>query len=318
MTQLVSAGPVAMHSDTATSPEQQMTTTNTRLQGKTAVVTGATQGIGLESAKALAAMGARVIITARDAVRGEAAKQQVKAAGNGDVEVVFVDFASMASIREGATALKKLTSRIDILLNNAGAVFMERGFTKDGLEQSFGTNHMGYFLWTTELLDVIKASAPARIVNVSSAAHAMARNGLDFDDLLERKNSYSGMQVYAESKLANILFTTELARRLDGTGVTVNCLHPGVIASGFGTNNKGIVGFFTRHLSPLVLTSPAKGAATSVYLCSSPDVAGTTGGYFSNKKLTKTTQAATDVAAAARLWKLSEDVVARADHQAAA
>lgn len=288
-----------------------MTTTSTILSGKTAVVTGGTQGIGLESAKALAAMGAKVIITARDVPRGEAAKAQVQAAGNGQVDLVIVDFASMASIRAGAADLKMKTERIDILLNNAGAVFMERGLTKDGLELSFGTNHIGYFLWTTELLEVIKKSAPARIVNVSSMAHAMARNGLDFDDVVERKKSYAGMSVYGESKLANIMFSNELARRLDGTGVTVNSLHPGVIASGFGTNNKGIFGFATKHLSPLFLTSPGKGAATSVYLCSSPDVAGTTGRYFKDKKEVKPTRFALDEAAAKKLWSLSEEIVAR-------
>lgn len=295
-----------------------MTTSSMLLAGKTAVVTGATQGIGLESAKALAAMGARVIITARDVTRGEAAKALVAAAGNAQVDLVIVDFASMASIRAGAAELKTKTSRIDILLNNAGAVFMERGLTNDGLELTFGTNHIGYFLWTTELLDLIKHSAPARIVNVSSMAHTMARNGLDFDDIVERKKSYAGMAAYGESKLCNIMFSNELARRLDGTGVTVNSLHPGVIASGFGTNNKGVFGWATKHLSPLFLTSPAKGAATSVYLCSSPEVAGTTGRYFKDKQETKTTRFAVDEAGARKLWALSEEVVARSAHKVAA
>lgn len=285
-----------------------MTTTSTQMNGKTVVVTGATQGIGLEAAKAMAAMGARLIITARDAARGEAARVQVAAAGNGQVDVVLVDFASMASIRAGAAELKQKTSRIDVLLNNAGAVFMERGETKDGLELSFGTNHIGYFLFTHELLDVIKSSAPARIVNVSSMGHKMPRHGLDFANLVKREHGYAGMAVYGESKLANVLFTTELARRLDGTGVTVNCLHPGVIASGFGTNNKGFLGFITKHLSPIFLTTPAKGAATSVYLCTSPDVAGTTGKYFANKKEATTSKPARDASAAARLWALSEEV----------
>jgi NAD(P)-dependent dehydrogenase (short-subunit alcohol dehydrogenase family) len=281
--------------------------TKSSLSGKTAVVTGATQGIGLAAAEAFARMGARVIITARSAERGEAAKQAIKRAGGHDeVEVVDVDFASMASMRSGAAAVRELTDRIHILLNNVGAVFMERQLSKDGLELTFATNHLGYFLWTHELLDLVKGAAPARIVNVSSSAHRAVR-GVDFDDL-QRRRSYSGFPVYAESKLMNILFTRELARRLEGSGVTVNCLHPGVIASGFGTNNTGVLGFVTRHLSPIFLTSPQKGARTSIWACTAPELAGTTGRYFSLCKEAKPTKAATDMAAAARLWELSEEI----------
>jgi len=281
--------------------------TSSSLSGKTAVVTGATQGIGLAAAEAFARMGARVIITARDAKKGEAAKQAImKAGGHDKVDVVDVDFASMASMRAGAAALRSRVDRIHILLNNVGAVFMERQVSKDGLELTFATNHLGYFLWTHELLELVKGGAPARIVNVSSAAHQAAR-GVDFDDL-QRARSYSGFPVYGESKLMNILYTKELARRLEGTGVTVNCLHPGVIASGFGTNNKGILGFATRHLSPIFLTSPEKGARTSIWACTAPELAGTTGRYFSSCKEARPTKAATDMAAAARLWRVSEEI----------
>lgn len=291
---------------------------NTSLAGKTAVVTGATQGIGLVAAEAFARMGARVVITARDAARGEAARQQIlKACGHDKVDVVDVDFASMASIRSGAAAVRAKVDRVHILLNNAGAVFMERGLSKDGLELTFATNHIGYFLWTHELLDLVKAGAPARIVNVSSAAHTAAARGVDFDDV-QRTKGYSGFPVYAESKLMNIHYTRELARRLDGSGVTVNCLHPGVIASGFGTNNKGILGFATKHLSPLFLTSPEKGARTSIWACTAPEVAGTTGKYFSSCKEAKPSKHALDAAAAQRLWRLSEETCGLTVGQAAA
>lgn len=279
------------------------------MSGKTVVVTGATQGIGLAAACAIAKMGARLILTARDAARGEAAKAEVKAAGRGEVDVVLVDFGSMASIRAGAAAVRALTSRIDVLLNNAGAVYMERQLSKDGHELTFAVNHLGYFLWTQELLDVVKAAAPSRIVNVSSDAHKAATRGVTFDDL-KRERGYSGFPAYAESKLMNILFTRELARRLDGTGVTTNSLHPGAIATGFGQNNKGVLGFVTRHLSKYVLPTPEQGARTSIYLCTSPDVAGTTGRYFANCKEAKPTRFGVDDAAAQRLWALSEALCA--------
>lgn len=292
-------------------------TSSSSLSGKTAVVTGATQGIGLAAAEAFARMGARVIITARDAKKGEAAKQAImKAGGHDKVDVVDVDFASLASMRAGAAAVRGKADRIHILLNNVGAVFMERQLSKDGLELTFATNHLGYFLWTHELLDLVKGGAPARIVNVSSAAHQAAR-GVDFDDL-QRARGYSGFPVYGESKLMNILFTAELARRLAGSGVTVNSLHPGVIASGFGTNNKGILGFATRHLSPIFLTSPEKGARTSIWACTAPELAGTTGRYFSSCKEAKPTKAALDMAAAARLWRVSEELCGIAPSASAA
>lgn len=291
--------------------------TNTSLAGKTAVVTGATQGIGLVAAEAFARMGARVVITARSAEKGEAARQRImRAAGHDKVDVVAADFASMASIREGAAAVRAKVDQIHILLNNAGAVFSERAESKDGLELTFATNHIGYFLWTHQLLDLVKAGAPARIVNVSSAAHQAARV-VDFDDL-QRTRSYTGFSVYAESKLMNIHYTAELARRLEGSGVTVNSLHPGVIASGFGTNNKGLLGFATRHLSPIFLTSPEKGARTSIWACTAPELAGTTGRYFSSCKEATPSKAARDVAVAKRLWRVTEELCGLIPGKAAA
>lgn len=287
------------------------------MRGQTVVVTGGTQGIGFEAAKEMAARGAKVFITARDAGRGEKARQAIAAhAGHDDVEVVAVDFASIASIRRGAADLRSRTSRIDVLLNNAGAVFTDRAESVDGLELTFATNHIGYFLWTRELLDVLKGSAPARVVNVTSLVHKMAM-GVSFDDL-ERRRGYTGFAVYAETKLMNILFTHELARRLKGTGVTVNCLHPGVIASGFGTNNQGLLGFATRSLGKYVLSTPEKGARTSIYVCTSPDLAGVSGRYFASCRESRPSKAARDDAAAIRLWELSERVCDGVVNEAAA
>jgi NAD(P)-dependent dehydrogenase (short-subunit alcohol dehydrogenase family) len=291
---------------------------STEMSNKVVVVSGATQGIGFEAAKALANKGARVVITARDQGRGEKAVADLKRlTGNDRVEVVLVDFASMQSIKDAAHELHNRIDRLDVLLNNAGAVYSDHLTSKDGLELTFATNHIGYFLFTHLLLDLLKQSAPARIVNVASDAHKAARSGIDFDDL-ERKRGYTGFVVYGETKLMNILFTRELARRLEGTGVTVNCLHPGVIASGFGTNNSGLLGFATRNLGKYFLITPEQGAQTSIYLCTSPDVAGVSGKYFAKSKEAKTTRHGVDDAAAKKLWELSEKITGVSSSQAAA
>ena len=288
------------------------------MQNKVVVVTGATQGIGLETARAMARQGARVIITARDQGKADRAVVELKSStGNDRVESVLVDFASMDSMKKGAVDLHGRVERIDVLVNNAGAIFSERQESRDGLELTFATNHIGYFLWTQLHLDLLHKAPKARVVSVSSDAHKAALNGVSFDDL-ERKRGYTGFVVYGESKLMNILFTRELARRLAGTNVTANCLHPGVIASGFGTNNGGLLGFATRHLSPFFLTSPEKGAATSIHLASSPDVDGVTGRYFAKCREASTTRHARDDEAAARLCALSEKLTGMTSSLAAA
>ena len=279
-----------------------------RMKDKVVVVTGATQGIGLETARAMARMGARVVITARDQGKADRAIVDLKSStGNDRVESVLVDFASMDSMKKGAADVHGRVGHVDVLVNNAGAIFTERQESKDGLELTFATNHIGYFLWTQLHLDLLQKAPAARVVSVSSDAHKAARNGVAFDDL-ERRRGYSGFGVYGESKLMNILFTRELARRLAATSITANCLHPGVIASGFGTNNGGLLGFATRHLSPFFLTTPEKGAATSIHLASSPDVDGITGRYFASCREASTTRHAKDDRAAARLWSLSEEI----------
>ncbi len=290
------------------SPDVEPTAMNQPLQDKVVIVTGATQGIGLETARALAARGARVLITARDAGKADRAVLELKGStGNDRIDSVLVDFSSMDSMRRAADDVHGRIDRVDVLVNNAGAIYTERQQSKDGLELTFATNHLGYYLWTHLHLDLLRRAPNARIVSVASDAHKAARNGVCFDDL-ERKNDYAGFVVYGETKLMNILFTRELARRLAGTNITANSLHPGVIASGFGTNNTGLLGWATRNLSPLFLTTPQKGAATTIHLASSPDVAGVTGRYFAKCREASTTRHAQDDGAAARLWQLSAEL----------
>ncbi len=277
------------------------------MQGKVVVVTGANAGIGKEAAKDLARQGAEVVLVCRSETKGKQAVDEIRReTGNERVSLMLADMSSQASIRAFADAFKKKYTKLDVLLNNAGLVNMERVTTVDGLEATFATNHLGYFLTTLLLLDLLKASKQGRIVNVSSGAHPQASKGLDFDDLQHEKK-FSGFSVYAQTKLANIMFTYELARRLEGTSVTVNALHPGVIASNFGQNTRGLMKFFVNAAAPFMIT-PVKGAQTSIYLASSPEVAGVTGKYFASNRERKSSKASYDVAAQKRLWDLSEEL----------
>ena len=281
-----------------------------QMKDKTVVVTGGNNGIGLETAVGLSKLGAHVVITARNQAKGEAALADIKdRSQNGSVQLMLADFASLSSIRDFAANFKKDHDRLDVLVNNAGGVNTSRSETQDGFETTFGVNHLGYFLVTNLLLDMLKASAPARVVSVSSRAHER-RKGMNFDDL-NSKQSYSGMGVYGDSKLANVLFTYELARRLKGSGVTANCLHPGVVRSGFGQNNGGFISFafksFYTLLTP-VTKSNAQGAKTSIYLASSTEVEGVTGKYFADSKETPSSPASHDEEAAKRLWEISEQM----------
>ena len=284
------------------------------MSGKTVVITGANSGIGFETAVALARAGSHTVITARSQAKGEKAAADVSArSGNPNVDLVVFDLASLASVRQGAAAILEKCPRIDVLVNNAGLILTDRQETVDGLEATFQINHLGPFLLTDLLLDRIKASAPARIVNVSSSAHNAARGGLDFDDL-QSKNSYRGMQVYGETKLANIYFTTELAKRLAGSGVTVNCLHPGTVNTGYGKDGDagGVIGFGVKLIAPIIL-SAEKGAATSIYLASSPDVADVTAQYFYKCRPRSPSKTAQDSEAARRLWEASEELIAKVE-----
>jgi NAD(P)-dependent dehydrogenase (short-subunit alcohol dehydrogenase family) len=273
------------------------------MKGKTVVMTGATSGIGEAAALALAGMGARIVFVARDKGRSEATlrKLEPKAPGGGH-RFHLADLSLMADTKRVGAEIAATEARIDVLINNAGAMFGERRLTSEGLELTFALNHMAYFVLTHALKDRLVASAPARIVSTASAAHL--RGKLNLDDLQSAKG-YSSYGVYGGSKLANILFTGELARRLAGTGVTANCLHPGVVATRFGESSSGLFATVIRVARPLFIT-PEKGADTIIYLASSPEVEKTTGEYFDKRKVAKISDAARDDVAAKRLWTESE------------
>ncbi|MFI4934742.1 MAG: SDR family oxidoreductase [Caulobacterales bacterium] len=273
------------------------------MDGKVVVITGGTSGIGEVAAQRLAARGARIVLVARDKARTQATMAGLAKAGPGQAHTAhFADLSSLAETRRVGAEIAAAEPRIDVLINNAGALFNRRNLSVDGLEMTFAVNHMAYFVLTEVLKDRLIAAAPARIVSTASGAHQGAR--LDFDDL-QSARSYSGFSVYGRSKLCNILFTRELARRLAGTGVTANSLHPGFVATRFGDRSGGL----TQMLMPaarLGAISPQKGAETIVYLASSPDVAGVTGLYFYKCAAETPSAAAQDDAAAQRLWSESE------------
>jgi NAD(P)-dependent dehydrogenase (short-subunit alcohol dehydrogenase family) len=282
------------------------------MTGKTVVITGGNSGIGKQTALGLAEAGARVVITARDAAKGAAAVSNICATSSSDqVELLVFDLGDLTAVRSGAAKVLATCDRIDVLVNNAGIVLTERHETTDGFEATFAINHLGPFLLTLLLMDRLKESAPARIVNVASTAHKGARHGLDFDDLQSTKD-YRGMQVYSRSKLANIYFTTELARRLEGTGVTANCLHPGTVATGYGRDGdtSGALALGLKIGKPFFLT-PEKGARTSIYLASSPEVSEVSGGYFVKCRPRQPSKVAQSQAAAERLWQISEELVGK-------
>ncbi|MGO8969245.1 MAG: SDR family oxidoreductase [Myxococcaceae bacterium] len=273
---------------------------------KVCLLTGATRGIGRAAAEGLARTGLRLGLVGRDRVRVEETVSAVRAtSGNSNVEGLVADLSLRSEVRRLAADVRGRFQRLDILVNNAGAIFTRREETAEGNEKTLALNHLGYFLLTSELLDLLRASAPSRVVNVASEAHRGMR--LDFEDLENRKN-YSGLRVYGQSKLMNILFTEELARRLGGTGVTVNALHPGVVATGFGQNTPGLFRTLIRLAAPF-LTTPQKGAETLVYLATSPEVEGVTGQYFTKCHAVKPSPAARDSEAARKLWEASERLV---------
>ncbi len=272
------------------------------LNGKVCLVTGATNGIGEVAARELAGQGAEVTMVGRSEKRCfDTAARIREATGNQQVECLVADLSVQKEVHRLAEEFKSRHKRLDILVNNAGAIFDKRQETVDGLEMTFALNHMNYFLLTNLLLDMIKASAPSRIINTSSAAHLGAK--IDFDNL-QGKKKYGLMKAYGQSKLANVLFTYELARRLDGSGVVVNALHPGFVKSGFGKNMGGLFGFFTG-LVYLFGISPEKGAKTIVYLASSPEVKNVTGKYFVKEKAVPSSNASYDQDVAKRLWDVS-------------
>jgi len=275
------------------------------MNGKTVLITGGTGGIGRAAAIGLATMGARVGITGRDRTRAEAAAAViVRESGNPAVDVFVADMSSQAEVRRLANEVLAAYPRLDVLLNNVGGFWAHRHETVDGLEHTFALNHLAPFLLTSLLLDRLKASAPARVVTVSSGAQSMGK--IDFDDLMgERK--YSGQTAYNQSKLANVVFTYELARRLEGTGVTATSLHPGMTSTAFSAEDPAL-GLLVAVMRPF-MKSPARGAETPIYLASSPEAEGVSGKYFANRKARKSHASSYDIASAARLWKVSADLV---------
>jgi NAD(P)-dependent dehydrogenase (short-subunit alcohol dehydrogenase family) len=268
------------------------------------MITGATSGIGQAAALDLARLGASLVLVGRNAERGERVLEEVRRASrSGDVTLLLADLSSQSEIRRLAADFLASGRPLHVLLNNAGVINLRREESGDGIETTFAVNHLAYFLLTTLLLERLKEGAPARVVNVASDAHRGAGR-LDFDDL-ESQRSYSPMRVYGRSKLANILFTRELARRLEGTGVTANSMHPGFVGSNFAKNN-GLLGIAAMTLLRPFARSPEKGAETAVYLCSSPKVEGVTGEYFQDCKPHRPRPFALDDEDARRLWEVSE------------
>lgn len=282
------------------------------MTGKVVAITGANAGIGRETAVGLARLGATVVMASRDAGRGAEALADVRErSGSTTVDLLALDLADSASIRTFATEFLARYDRLDVLIDNAGLVMARRTTTADGFETTFGVNHLGHFSLTDLLLDRLRASAPSRIVVVASQAHKMARRGLAFDDLQSQRR-YRGLDAYSKSKLANILYTRELARRLAGTGVTVNAVHPGYVASRFGRDGDMRFEPALKLGAKLFAITAEEGARTSIYLASSPAVSGVTGQYFAKCKSVSMSKAARDDVAARRLWDASEALLAPA------
>src|SRR5580698_11419687 len=261
------------------------------MKGKVVVITGATSGIGVVAAQRLAAVGARIVLVARDTVRGQKTLAGLRSSGaDAAHSAYYADLSRISEMKRVAAEIAAAEPRIDVLINNAGALFGTRKATADGLEQTFATNHMAYFVLTLGLRDRLAAASPARVVSTASDAHK--GYALDFDDLQAVK-SYSAISAYGRSKLCNILFTRELARRWSATGVTANCLHPGFVATRFGDASGGVLSRVVR-LAKTFAISPEKGAETIVYLASSPEVAGASGEYFYQCRPATPTTAARD------------------------
>ena len=284
-----------------------MVENNTSMAGKCVLITGGSAGIGKATALGLAALGARVAITGRDRARAEVAAIEIRTAtGNPDVDAFGADLSSQAEVRRLAAEVLDAYPRLDVLVNNVGGYWASRHVTADGLEHTFAVNHLAAFLLTELLLDRLKASAPARIVTVSSNAQSLGK--IDFEDL-QGERRYSGQDAYNQSKLASVMFAFELARRLAGTGITANVLHPGVVNSGFGSEDPSRIFKFLVPLWRPFMKTPQQGAATSIYLASSSEVDGVTGTYFANGQPRTANKASYDKDAAAHLWQVSASLV---------
>ncbi len=275
------------------------------MAGRTVLVTGGSGGIGRATALGLAAMGAHLAISGRDRGRTEDAAREIRAAGSGQVDVFVADLSCLSQVRRLAGEVLQSLSRIDVLVNNVGGYWNTRHVTADGLERTFAINHLAPFLLTNLLLDLLKDSAPARVVTVSSNVQAIGR--IDFQDL-QGERSYSGARAYNQSKLANVLFTYELARKLQATLVTANALHPGVVRTSFGAEDPGSVQRLVTPFMRPIMKAPDRGAATSIHLASAPELEQVTGRYFASSKPRRSSRRSYDQAAATRLWQVSADL----------
>ncbi|MDE2859986.1 MAG: SDR family oxidoreductase [Chloroflexota bacterium] len=274
------------------------------MNGKCCLITGGSDGIGLAAARELAHMGASVVMVGRNEAKTAAAANRItQETGNGSVRYMVADLSSQADVRRLAAEVTESIPRLDVLVNNAGAAFLSRRRSVDGIEMTFALNHLGYFLLTTLLLDLLGRSSPARIVNVASAAHSSA-GSFRLEDLPSPEKC-GGFRAYGRSKLCNILFTYELARRLEGSGVTANTLHPGLVRTNIARNN-GLLGRMVNFFIGVRGVDAAKGAETVVYLAASPEVEGLTGKYFENRRAVPSSALSYDAELASDLWKLSE------------
>jgi NAD(P)-dependent dehydrogenase (short-subunit alcohol dehydrogenase family) len=275
------------------------------MTGKLCLVTGGTSGIGKATALGLAKLKASVVIVGRDKERGESALKEISSkSGNQNVNLMLADFSSQQSIRQLAQEFKSNYEHLSVLVNNAGVFMLRHSVTVDGFEKTFEVNYLAPFLLTNLLLDLLKKSAPSRIVNVASASHYGEK--IHFDDI-EGEKHFSGFRAYGQSKLACVLFTHNLARRLEGSGVTVNCLHPGFVRTNVARDNGLLIHFFYK-LSGIFAVSPEKGAETVIYLSSSPEVSEVTGKYFTDKKEVRSSNESYDEKTSRRLWQLSEEL----------
>nr|MDO8085343.1 SDR family oxidoreductase [Candidatus Sigynarchaeum springense] len=285
-----------------------MASTTWTLDGKVCLVTGATSGIGKETAFGLARAGGTVVLVARNQEKGAAVVRSIKEkTGNANISLLIADLSRQADIRNLASTFQQNYDKLHVLINNAGIILFQRVETVDGLEMIFAVNYLSQFLLSNLLVDVMKRSAPARIINMSSNAQGWLGTRLDLDDL-QGERHFSGFLAYAGSKLAIICFTYELARRLEGTGVTVNALHPGLVKTNFGRSDQGKAAGFIGFIAAMFGTSPEKGARTTMYLATSPDVAGITGKYWKNCKQIRSAPISYDTGIARKLWNISEQL----------
>ncbi len=275
------------------------------MNGKVCLVTGATDGIGKVSARVLAELGAKVIIVGRNPEKSAIVLAELRSiSGNENIDLLMADLAVMQEVRDLAEQVISRYDRIDVLLNNAGGYFTKHEITSDGLEMTFALNHMSYFLLTNKLMELLKYSAPARIINVSSDAHY----GVDMDfENLNGEQEYKALKAYQKSKLANVLFTYELLKKVPGN-ITVNCLHPGFVATNFGHNNGGFFGPVLKIAQRISAIDPEEGAKTSIFLCSAPEVKGVSGKYFYKCQPKTSSRESRNMDTGKRLWQISSDI----------